>query len=53
MDKKPIAIKNINLTLSQTNQTNIDSFVSDPLAYIQSTNLSAFTAYLQFSKEQK
>jgi hypothetical protein len=53
MDKKPIAIKNINLTLSQTNQTNIDSFVSDPLAYIQSINLSAFTAYLQFSKEQK
>ena len=53
MDKKPIAIKNINLTLSQTNQTNTDSFADDPLAYIQNINRSAFTAYLQFSKEQE
>lgn len=51
MDKKPIAIKNINLTLSETNQTNIDSFTNDPLEYIKNINRSAFTAYIQFSKK--
>lgn len=53
MDKKPIAIKNINLTLSETNQTNIDSFANNPLGYIQNANLSAFTAYIQFSRQKK
>lgn len=52
MNKKPIAIKNINLTLSETNQTNINNFVADPLEYIKNTNLSAFTAYIQFSSKK-